>query len=514
MKTPSDDLYQLIKSLDGQEKRYLKIYASRHIIGEGNKYMLLFDEIDKQKEYDEAAIKQKFRKHAFIKQLTVMKAYLYDLVLKSLDAYNSENSVDNQLRRYLHYTEILFDKALYEQCEKILFKVEKLAQEHERLHIMLEIVSWKLRIIKNAYFHKTTGEEIDGLYNQQHSTISGIENYNTYERLNNLMLQKVLRKGWFTRSEEEIKKEYTPIINNDAYNSESEAISLKAKILFHNTQSIYYYLKGDTRKSDIHSKKILEIFEKNPAMIESNSDDYISGLNNIIYSSIRIGDFNEAGELIGKLKSINPKSLGLRAKIVGAAYLPEMIIYNSSGRMEEAIAMIPEIEKLISGYGKYMTQRDILYLYYNCACIYFKTGDFKKTSHYLVRILNSPDIMMLPDVHANARILNLMVQYELEEFELLPYILRSTYRFLLKQERLHMFEKNVIGFIRRLTDVPRSGVVPLFKQLQDELSKLSANNPYEKYVMEYFGFTDWLASKIQKVPIAEIMQKNKQWNWK
>jgi len=513
MKTPSADLFYLIKSLTRQEKRHLKIYASRHIIGGESKYMMLFDAIDKQKTYDESAIKKMYANEAFIKQLTVMKAYLYDIVLKSLDAFTLGNSIDSQIRQLQHYVKILYDKALYEQCEKVLLKAEKLAERHERHSLMLDIIDWKWKIIKTAYFHKTSEKEIDELYNSRQNIVSVLSNYNTYDWLNNKMLQKVLRKGWLTRSAEEIKKEYTPIINNKAYDSESSPTSLRAKILFNNTQSVYYYLKGDIEKSNIYSQKLLEIFDNHPEMIESNTDDYISGLNNLIYTSIRSGNYQEAGESIGKLKSINPISIGLKAKIVGAAYLPEMIIYNSSGRIDAAILLVPEIEKLISGNEKYMTQRDVLYLYYNCACIYFKTGDFRKTSHYLARILNSTDIMLLPDVHANARTLNLMVQYELEEFEHLQYMLRSTYRFLLKQERLYEFEKNVLGFIRKLTDVQGSGVLSLLRQLQDELMKLAKVNSYEKYAMEYFGFTDWLASKIQKVPIAEIMARSNQQNW-
>ena len=48
----TDDLFQLIKALTKNEKGYFKKYSAFHSIGGKNKYLLLFDAIEKQKEYD------------------------------------------------------------------------------------------------------------------------------------------------------------------------------------------------------------------------------------------------------------------------------------------------------------------------------------------------------------------------------------------------------------------------------------------------------------------------------
>ena len=55
-KVPSSKLFELIKGLRGTEKRYFRIYASRHVIGKQNKYMHLFNTIDKQTNFDEEKI--------------------------------------------------------------------------------------------------------------------------------------------------------------------------------------------------------------------------------------------------------------------------------------------------------------------------------------------------------------------------------------------------------------------------------------------------------------------------
>ena len=69
MKTPSAHLHSLIKSLTKQEKRYFKLFAQRHTSGKENQYLKLFDAIDAQEVYKEDAIKKKFSKEKFVKQL-------------------------------------------------------------------------------------------------------------------------------------------------------------------------------------------------------------------------------------------------------------------------------------------------------------------------------------------------------------------------------------------------------------------------------------------------------------
>jgi len=42
---PSTELFDLIRSLSQSEKRYFKVYASKHVIGKENNYVRLFEAI-------------------------------------------------------------------------------------------------------------------------------------------------------------------------------------------------------------------------------------------------------------------------------------------------------------------------------------------------------------------------------------------------------------------------------------------------------------------------------------
>ncbi|MEK6616585.1 MAG: hypothetical protein AABZ32_10825, partial [Bacteroidota bacterium] len=399
MKKPSDSLFQLIKSLNGQEKRYFKIFASRHTIGDKNNYLKLFDAMEKQVEYDEAEIKEKFKKEKFIRYFFVVKSYLYEMILKSQDAYHSGDTIASQLNRMVHYIEILYDKALYEQCTKMIEKAETLALKHESFLTLLEIIIWKFRITRTATFQKTFENELDIFYQEKQNIIIKISNYYHYQWLNTKLFSRAMKKGWFPRSAEEVQQEYDPIISDSIFEGQEKALSLQAKILFHNTVSAYSHLKGDNEMSYLHSKKADAIFNENIFLTDSIQEDYISCLSNLIFTSMFLGKYKEAFLYINILKKINPRSKGLQAKIITSAFLPEIISYNINGNIDAGLKLIPDIENKLQSYETLIAPTDTLYLKFNFACIYFRAEDFKKSAHWLFVILNDRSISLLPDLH-------------------------------------------------------------------------------------------------------------------
>src|SRR5439155_27309205 len=106
-------------------------------------------------------------------------------------------------------------------------------------------------------------------------------------------------------------------------------------------------------------------------------------------------------------------------------------------------------------------------------------------------------------------ILNLIVHYELGNEDILPYIVKSTYRFLYNRNRLYKFENSVLGFIAKKLPHITTGqeITEAFKKLKAELQEIT-KDPFEKRALEYFDFISWLESKIENRPFAEIVREN------
>ncbi|MBL8016885.1 MAG: hypothetical protein JNK43_06420 [Ignavibacteria bacterium] len=102
------------------------------------------------------------------------------------------------------------------------------------------------------------------------------------------------------------------------------------------------------------------------------------------------------------------------------------------------------------------------------------------------------------DYESYLRIMNLVIHFELKNFELLRYLLISVYRFLYKREKLFKVELLVLEFIRKLPKVNSEHELSfLFNRMYKELEKLR-NDKFERNAFEYFDFFQWVSSKVSK----------------
>ncbi len=111
---PKNDLIQLISSLTSTEKAYFRKFAARHY-KDGSTFLKLFNEMEsKQKdpEYSEKKIKERFKNEKFIKQLPVTKNYLYNNILRSLNLYHSEDNIDIKISQLINNAILLNSKNL------------------------------------------------------------------------------------------------------------------------------------------------------------------------------------------------------------------------------------------------------------------------------------------------------------------------------------------------------------------------------------------------------------------
>ena len=103
----TDALFQLIHSLQKQEKRNFKLYVKRNSSNEDMKVIQLFDALEGMNEYDEELL---LKKASSLKkqQLSNTKAHLYKQVLASLRLLENKN-IDIQLHEQLDNARILYN---------------------------------------------------------------------------------------------------------------------------------------------------------------------------------------------------------------------------------------------------------------------------------------------------------------------------------------------------------------------------------------------------------------------
>lgn len=73
----NSNAFVVIKNLSMSEKRYFKIFSERHTIGEQNKYIALFDELDKAVEENDTEIKKIWKNPELILILFLLTKITY-----------------------------------------------------------------------------------------------------------------------------------------------------------------------------------------------------------------------------------------------------------------------------------------------------------------------------------------------------------------------------------------------------------------------------------------------------
>lgn len=506
----SENLHQLIHSLSKPEKRYFKLYSSRHIIGEQNNYVKLFDAIDKQKVYNEAVLLKQFKKEIFIRQFSIAKSRLYDAILRSLDAYNSDSSIDSQLKNMLHYAEILFKKTLYEQCSRILISAKKLATKYEKHIALLDIYRWEKELIEKDNYSGKSEDDIKQILEQDKLVINKIKIHKEFWNIKSRFFQ-LLNKEGKARSQHEIEK-FKRIIDTTLLKIPESELTTATKYLSNHIYSAYYFGIGDYKSSYRFLHQNVLLIESTTFIFKEEPNIYFSVLTNIIYVASQLKKYPEVLFYLAKLRAIphtleTNKNEDLEVKLFSSAYSLELTLYAQTGEFEKALKLIPKIEEGIDKYAGKINKVRRSYFYFNIAVVCFGAEKYTQALRWTNKLLNDTEIDESKDIHCFTQLLNLIIHIELKHHDLIPYAFKSTHRYLNSRQRVYKFENLFLDFISKIMKTKnREEQQKHYKRLRDEMKKLQ-NDTFEKTAFEYFDFISWAESRLQIQSFQAIVEE-------
>lgn len=498
----SDQLFKLIKSLNKQEKRYFKLFSGIH--REESTYTLLFDFINKQKEYNEVTIKKHFRSEKFIEQLPVAKHNLYKAILKSMNQYHSEHSVELMLKDLLFSVEFQFEKTLYEGATKSLNKAKDLATIYEKHELLLRILKWEKKLMNVSNSKKNNLEEAKKIFEQEHESFNKLNNSSQYSLLHKEIALIVSAQAHL-RTEKQ-KKEVQKLLEHPLLKNINQALTFESKTFFYQIQSYYFRLMEDNEKSNAYRETLLKLWEDYPHFIKENPTVYIPIVQNLMNVQLDKRMYDTFNNTSDKLKKLKPNSEADKLLLFLAYYPGKLTYYINTLKSEDAY-IITEAEENFEQFELKLREDHVMLFYYLFSLSHFMNGNFKSSLRWINTIFNNMKLETRPDIGSAILLMNLIVHFELKNFDHMDYIVKSTYRSLLKMERLYEFEKTILLFLRELpVNNSQKEVLAAFEKLKNQL-KVLESNPYENKAFKYFDFTSWLESKIENVSFASIVIK-------
>jgi len=507
----SDDLFTLIQSLEKQEKRYFKLYTGRSGTGLNQNMINLFSEIEKQKEYNEEHLKKKFKTQGFVKQFHVAKNRLYQAILKSLDAYYAEASIEGKLQRLIHQAEILYEKGLQAQCKKRLDKAKKMAIEEESFLYVLKILQLEVLFFDElTQVEKLKSQSLEG-YQIGLKIIEIYRNFMEFNmmrtKLNEFLIQK--KAGELVKIDKLFNETELNLLEN-----ESSALSFTALQLQLIINSIYYRMKGEMHKSLFYRKRLVDVFENDTPKIAGNAKVYITGLNNLLAIQLSLKYFKEALGTINKLENLKKEHyFKLTEKrnldITLRTYNGKYSIYTQTNNIFKAIETLAELEQFVEENFIHIPNYFQLIFCYYISIVYFFQLDHQNSTNWFYKLLNHPAIDTDDEIHTYTRLLNLLSYSQMKNQSLFDSFFTSTERYLKAKKNSHKYVKAIMKNLKKLNKMhDKSDLKNQWYNFKTEIEKLNEIET-EQIGIHNLRLLDWIECIISKEPLHVVLNEKK-----
>lgn len=501
MKYPN--VYELIKSMNMSEKRQFKIYSSRHVIEGENKYIVLFDILEKMDEYDLNMLTSELK--SLRKNTTFLKAdmnFLYQLILKSLVLFHSGKSAQIILNESISVIEILYYKGLFIQCMKEIHKAAAIARNTELFSSLLKIMHYE----KMVYSHLHTAARTEASIIEEMTDINRtqqiiIQYFDLYNQANQIRI-KIAK----TRNIRELTA-FDKIMQHPLLKNKYTPPSLDAQIKYHQIYAMWYYVHGNKKEEVKHNKKIATLFDGNLLYKEEHLVEYINTYARIISISKDMPEKIFYQELNNVRNIVIPSDklyyLRVSAQVFNFSYSIELSMYLQKKQFAKATTIINDIENGLKKFKEILTPSYKITFLYMLAYYYFTIGNFDNARKKINILLNEYTEKDRPDLYNFAKLLNLFIHFELKNYSYIHYKRTSVQYYFKKQSSAYETENIILKFFSN----EKNYTIDLEKSLLRLESELlnTKRHSLEKYAFNYFDFLDWIKSKLsKKTSIAQL----------
>ena len=467
--------------------------------------MDLFEVIERQNEFDDEALLRHVYPsdlHPQSRKFPELKSYLYDLILKALQNYDEGHNYNIRIKRMINNIEVLFDRFQIKEANGQLLKAKKLALAREDFSSLLLLGDWSKKIALAQKDSIRLGAAIQVINAEMEQFKQKQINLETYRDLYYMIMFYINNDP--LRRDEQMPQLLKDVVEHPLMQDDSQAKSYRAQCLFHRISSLYAYTTLAHEDFHHHSKILISLLDDRPLMMKEETSEYIAALSNYALSCGLLGKYNEVAKIIPKYLEIKAKKEVDKIKIHWQYYGLNLALCIYTGEFEKGLQYLEEhlvkVKKFPSGHF----EAGSLYHYY--FYIYFGVGEYDLALKYLNEWLSLPRSSKRQDLQSIARILNLIIHYEMENYTLLDFLLRSSYRYLKKRNRLYQIEKDMIALLRDAAKKAESDMKEPFQKMKKAFELLK-EEPNQKVLFQYFDFIAWLDAKIKKMPFAQVVRE-------
>lgn len=419
MKTPSTNLFLLIKSLSPSEKRYFSIFSG----GETN-YFKLFNAINQFDAVDEKNFSSKLSELGFKHNLKKTKQDLSEALEKCLVLYWNSNNPRIAVRELLSFAEILQSKELFPLSNEAIERGIAIAERFELLNEWRSFLQLKLYSMEAIAFKGFSIRDLEQVHIQLRTIQGKNEEINQFAELATGFHFRTFKDGHG-------KKQHGPIKDlPDRY----EFKSYTGQLQYYNYKYAHFRLIRDFKNALKISTSALKLIESRPAMISFNPRSYIIALAKICHILLANKQPSRLFPYLKKLKELKTNTEFANNLRFYYYHSCQLTALSGTGNFAAGILLFEkETVPFLKAYNKKPQQKQMIY--FLAAQLYFGAENYSKAQSCLNIILNER-LEVRSDIVYYSKFLQLLIIHEGNNFRLLESAMKSAYYLLKKKNPL------------------------------------------------------------------------------
>ena len=505
----TDSLFKLIKSMTKADKRNFKLYAKRVQGDESLKFIKLFDVLDKMETLDQSKLLERLDN---IKkgQLSNLKRHLYSQILISLRLISIGRQKAIEIREQIDFSQVLYSKGLYLQSLKLLQRAKKIAEKEELDLLTLEIIELQ-KVIESRHITNSGPLRNDALTHEAQATIKKVDRSIMLSNLRVNLHSYYIRNSHVKNDNERIS--IIKYFNERLPSVEEVGLGFPEIVYLYQCYVWYHYILLDFEKCYSFAEKWISTFEQNPDLKLLDKDLYMRGYHYLLTAAFNMKDLEKLEKHLQELevfRKANYAKFNENSKIFSFLYVhwARYNVHFLKGTYPEALKIIPRSLRRIKLYRKRIAHHRVMVLYFKIAWAYLGDGQPGKCVTYISKIINDDIEDFREDIQSYSRLLYLMAHYDLENLELMPYLVRTVDSYFKKVKTQNQLQVSTLKFFKKIQNATISARQDLLIDLRVDLLEVY-KDPYELRSFLYLDVLSWVNARIDKLQKLDGMMYTK-----
>lgn len=432
-------------------------------------------------------------------------SFIYETIINYLTEYKT--SYESKIIKWLDEMEGLFNKRLYKASYYYLENSYNLASTYEDFEKLDKLLKWKKRFLGIGIETESTREELDEALLTVRIKAA---NYWQYKILNSKFMDG--RTKIYATEEDKLKileeLEKDPLLA-----SEENALSITAKMHFHEVGAMLSMEFNDFVAAKNHWKSMIDYFQNNAQFIHKKIRPYVYIIHNYLNLCLILKHLKEmeAGiEVLEQLPKRFPHliSKNLYEDIRLKTYSHKFNLFSKKNQFYKCFKMIPQADRFLSTAKLPVNPSVIAVMNFEMAVVLHLYDKYEKAVQKLDKVLEQENDGLLKNFKVTANSLKLICLIDLESLYLLEKTLIATKEF---------YEINQIKSKLHLT------IAKLAGEILVNVDPIERHGIFEKYLykIEDMAYTDdkhvrfnqyeikrWLESKISGERYLNLIKEN------